>query len=38
MSLALTTTYENGIYRGVSGPFLRQHPSFTTRSDCIAER
>jgi hypothetical protein len=24
MSLALTTTHENGIYRGVSGGFVRQ--------------
>jgi hypothetical protein len=24
MSLALTTTHENGIFRGVSGGFLRQ--------------
>jgi len=35
MSLALTTTHENGIFRGVSGRFLRQQLSLRVYTKCI---
>jgi hypothetical protein len=34
MSVALTTTYENGIFGGVSDPFLRQWLALTKSPDC----